>query len=268
MRKVWLRWAGSKVRSLENLRPVFNRYTYSLYVEPFVGSGSVFFALNRAAHAILSDANDDLISFFDHLRTDPRRLQRGLDCFPRTVSPRTYYQTREKFNGTAPGFLRSVRFFFLNRLCFNGLYRVNKFGEFNVPIGSRRKFSVPAFEHLFQMATALRFATLRAADFEGSRRYARPGSLFYIDPPYTSEASRQSFDRYLWPPFRETMLLKLARYLDDVAKKGSAVIVSYAGERRPSFVPQYFHVKTFRVYRSISVNGARADYPEIIAYYP
>jgi DNA adenine methylase len=268
VKTVWLRWAGSKWRSLNNLRTIFDRYHYDLYVEPFLGAGSVFFNLNTCRRAILSDSNADLMSFYKHLRSNPSRMRTMLDDFPRVVSSRMYYRIRGTFNRSRPSYLRSAKFFFLNRVCFNGVYRVNQFGDFNVPVGSRKRFRTPAIEDLLQLSLVLDLATLHRADFWSTRRHARPGALFYIDPPYTANGRAQVFDRYCWPPFREADLLRLGRFLDSIAKKGAAVIVSFAGENRPSFVPKYFHLKTFPVYRSISYNGSRAHQPEICAYYP
>jgi DNA adenine methylase len=228
----------------------------------------VFFHLNKAPRAILSDTNSDLIHFYSHLRCNPNRLLEEFNSLPNIVSRRAYYRTREEFNRAGPSYRRSAQFFFLNRLCFNGVYRVNQFGSFNVPMGSRRTFQMPSIESLTRTSTTLRAAKLRPSDFGSTRRYARRGSLFYIDPPYTASAQGHAFDRYSWPPFREPELLKLGHYLDAIAKRGASVVVSYAGQGRPSFVPSYFHVKTFTVYRSISVNGSRSHYSEICAYYP
>lgn len=268
MQKVWLRWAGSKRRSLNSLRPVFARYTYDLFVDPFFGAGSVFFNLNKAPRAILSDSNSDLIEFYGHLRANPKRLREELSALPKLVSSRTYYRTRQEFNRARPSFRRSAHFFFLNRLCFNGVYRVNRFGEFNVPMGSRTRFRAPSIEHLAQMSKMLQVAELRPRDFSDTYRYARPGTLFYIDPPYTANTYGHAFDRYSWPPFRQAQLLRLESYVEKLAEKGASLVVSYAGRDRPSFVPRQFHLRTFTVYRSISVNGSRAHHSEICAYYP
>lgn len=263
MPNVWLRWAGSKRRSLRSLRPLFERYPYDFFVEPFVGAGCVFFSLNTARRALLSDINSDLIDFYNHLRQDPSRLRTELTALPSIVSRRDYYQIRNTFNKAPRSFARSAQFFLLNRLCFNGVYRVNRFGQFNVPMGSRNRFRLPTLKHLEGISAMLKHAALRACDFTATLRYARPGALFYIDPPYAGHA-----DRYAWPPFREAQLCHLAAYVTRVAESGASVIVSYAGTNRPAFVPRHFNLTAFNVYRSVSVNGSRADRSEICAYYP
>jgi len=268
VQKVWLRWAGSKWRSLDELRPVFNAYSYDLFVDPFFGAGSVFFTLSGARRAVLSDANAHLIEFYKHLRADPARLRAELTELPNIVSRRTYYKTREQFNRSRPSYRRSAQFFFLNRLCLNGVYRVNRLGELNVPMGSRTRFRVPSSDYVAEMSRRLHAATLHSVDFAHTVRHARPGALFYIDPPYSAHENGQGFDRYSWPPFRKTQLCKLRGYIDALVERGASVIISYAGRKRPAFVPENFHMKTFKVYRSIGVNGSRRHDSELCAYFP
>ena len=268
LQRLWLRWAGSKWRSLDELRPVFERYSYDLFVDPFFGAGSVFFNLNAARRAVLSDANPHLMEFYRHLRADPKRLRAAMTEMPGLVSRRAYYRARDAFNRGRASYRRSAQFFFLNRLCFNGVFRVNQLGGFNVPMGSRTVFRAPSIDDMRETSRRLQSARLRGVDFTQTAHYARRGALFYIDPPYSTYNNGHGFDRYLWPPFREAQLRKLCSYVQSLAEGGASVIVSYAGGTRPTFVPKYFRLKTFKVYRSISVNGSRVHHSEVCAYFP
>lgn len=262
VKQAWLRWAGSKSRALDALRPVFDSVAYDLYVEPFVGAASVFLNLTASTEAVLADKNEDLIGFFSHLKADPDRLWRKLRTFPKLVSKAYYYSARTRFNSLQLGLTRAATFFFLNRTCFNGVYRVNSKGEFNVPKGSRRIFRHPSLEELASISQAFERANLICCDFENTVRLARPGVLYYLDPPYTGTA----YDRYSWPPFRGQDIDRLARFTSTVRAKGASVIASYAGDKRPSFVSTEFEVKRFKVFRSISSDGTRGMKGEVYAY--
>jgi DNA adenine methylase len=241
---------------------LFGSIAYDLYVEPFVGAASVFLNLTAATEAVLADKNKDLIAFFSYLKADPERLWWELNTFPRVVSKVYYYSVRTRFNSLQPGLTRAATFFFLNRTCFNGVYRVNAKGEFNVPKGSRRNFRHPSLEELASISLGLQRANFICCDFEDTIDLARPGVLFYLDPPYTGTA----YDRYSWPPFRAQDIDRLARFISSVRARGASVIASYAGGKRPCFVSTEFEVKRFKVFRSISSDGTRGMKAEIYAY--
>ena len=260
--RAWLRWAGSKARALGALRPLLDSVTYDLYVEPFVGAATVFLNLAAPVDAVLADTNSDLIAFLSHLKKEPEALWQELRAFPTSVSKAYYYSARRKFNALPPGLTRAATFFFLNRTCFNGVYRVNCRGEFNVPKGSRRIFQYPSLQELHSVSRKLERAKLMSCDFENTLRLARPGALFYLDPPYTGGG----YDRYSWPPFRSPDLDRLERFVANIRDQGASVVASYSGSKRPQFVPREFGVKRFSVFRSISGDGSRGKNAEVCAY--
>lgn len=262
----WLRWAGSKWRALSGLRAVLENRNYDYYVDPFVGAGSVYFKLARPVNAVLSDINKDLMSFYLHLQRNPDELWRLLSEFPLKFSGDFYIEVRKKFNSLPPGLERAATFFFLNRTCFNGIYRINKRGEFNVPIG-RRKFSYPRLEAFQQLSNKLQSAQILDWDFELTARHARRGVLYYLDPPYTETQQGASYNRYSWPPFRRVDLERLQDFVVTIVARGAHVIVSYAGSKMPWFLPQHFGLKRLKVFRSISSDGSRGDRAEICAFF-
>lgn len=262
MSKGWLRWAGSKYRSLHALKPILEGLEYELYVEPFVGAGTVFFRLARPVPSVLSDLNRDVTSFYQFLKHDPKSLSEELAKLETRVSKSYYAGIRTRFNTLPLGLERAATFFFLNRTCFNGIYRVNKQGEFNVPYGQRKKFQFPSIDELSRLSTILQRATILHVDFRETLRYAHPGALFYLDPPYTS-----GYRRYAWPPFGQDDLERLQEFILALVQSGAHVIVSYAGCRMPWFVPATFSVRAFKVLRSISSDGARGQKFEVCAYF-
>jgi DNA adenine methylase len=257
----WLRWAGSKARALDVLRDRFESAIYDLYVEPFVGAATVFLNLTNSHRAVLADTNEDLIAFFSHVKRDPEKVWRALTTFPTSVSKDYYYSTRTKFNLLPSGLKRASTFFFLNRTCFNGIYRVNCKGEFNVPKGSRRTFRYPSLQELSSIALKLQRADLVCCDFQSTASLARPGVLYYLDPPYTGNG----YDRYSWPPFRGEDIDRLACFVSAIRAQGASVIASYSGAKRPPFVPMDFDLKRFKVFRSISSDGTRGRKAEVCA---
>lgn len=265
MSRFWLRWAGSKRRALSALSPIFDRYDYDTYIEPFVGAGTVFFNIARSTRAILCDRNKDLILFYRFLRDEPDRLWKRLQHFPPRFSSQIYGGIRERFNSLPAGLERAATFFFLNRTCFNGVYRVNQRSEFNVPVGSRRKFKYPRLELFQQLSKKLQSAEIIDGDFRRTLQFARLGTLFYIDPPYTGAGDKRSYDRYVWPPFQRADLQRLQRFVESVVSRSAYVIVSYSGSRLPWFVPSDFVYQRLKIYRSISCDGMRGRKTEICA---
>jgi DNA adenine methylase len=191
------------------------------YYEPMVGGGALFFEL-QPKNAILSDINDDLINFYTILRDHPKELiNELLDLVP---SKATYYQIRQ--NDPSDIFARAVRFAYLNRLCWNGLYRVNKQGKFNVPFGGRLPEVLWDREHLQSASKALSHAELIASDYESVIAGAKAGDLAFFDPPYPRGSSNgNGFDRYSSFGFGIEEHKRLARNIEGLSSAGVSVIL-------------------------------------------
>jgi DNA adenine methylase len=218
--KSFLRWAGSK-RSLIPKLAAFWSQDYARYIEPFAGSSSLFFAL-QPRQAILSDINADLIATYEAVRQWPEKLYSAVISTPKDTA--TYYHVRSQ-NPRSP-FRRAVRFIYLNRNCFNGIYRTNALGRFNVPIARRpgRFLSRAQFR---ASATALEQVRLYAWDFGKTLRFAKRGDFVYLDPPY-AVSSRRIFREYGARPFSNRDLERLARHLCKLNNRGADFLVSYA----------------------------------------
>lgn len=219
----FLRWAGSKRRMLPELLPYW-RDDYSRYVEPFMGSASLFFAL-APSRALLSDTNSELVGTFIAVRDRPEDVYNELVQIP--LGKDSYYRIRALPTQTMSVPRKAARFIFLNRFCFNGLYRTNMQGRFNVPFSSSRTGDLPTMEELAAVSDALKGIVLRTADFEEVLSQVERGDFVYLDPPYAVTEER-IFREYGPQSFNVSDLKRLAVALDQVDKKGASFVVSYA----------------------------------------
>ena len=219
----FLRWAGSKRRVLPRLLPYWCD-SYSRYVEPFMGSASLFFAL-EPSRALLSDINSELVRTFIAVRDSPETVYDELMQIP--PGKDSYYQVRALQTQGMSVPRIAARFIFLNRFCFNGLYRTNMQGRFNVPFSSSRTGHLATREELAAASRALKSVDLRTADFEEVLSEVERGDFVYLDPPY-AVSERRIFCEYGPRPFSVSDLKRLAVALDRMDKKGVCFVVSYA----------------------------------------
>lgn len=248
----FLRWAGSKrkllPRLLENLPERFDRY-----VEPFAGSACLFFAL-RPEQAVLGDINKDLINTYIEVRDRVEEVIRRLNRLRRGESH--YYRMRAIDPDSLPKPDRAARFIYLNRFCFNGLYRTNLKGQFNVPYGGERSGQIPSAEFLRECAVALHGTTLMASPFEETMSIVRQGDFVYLDPPYCIR-SRRVFNEYSNAAFGSEQLLALRGDLERLDQMGVPFLVSYGYSREALELGHGFSCRQMLVQRQIA--GFAAD---------
>ena len=187
----FLRWAGGK-RWLTCSAPTIFPTEFGRYIEPFLGSAAVFFYL-RPAGALLADSNRDLIVTYRAVRDRPRLVRRYLLEHQRRHSESHYYRIRE----TVPQspYRRAARFIYLNRTCWNALYRVNRHGRFNVPMGDRDAVVLPT-DDFAATSYALQDAEILHADFRDVISRAGANDFVFADPPYTVKHNDNGFLRY------------------------------------------------------------------------
>lgn len=248
----FLRWTGSKRALVHRLLPLVSP---GRYVEPFAGSACLFFAA-RPASAVLADNNADLIETFRQVKAHPRKLARALKSLPDTAE--TYDGLRQLVSADLSAFDRATRFIYLNRYCFNGVYRTDRFGKFNVPRGERQG-SVPSEAALYRCSVALRNAVLASDDFEGVCRQARRGDFFYLDPPY-SRAARPHYGLYGPDAFMRKDEPRLERALATIDRKGARFILSYSSPTGEGWLDERWHRIDVSVRRQVaaSVDARRA----------
>ncbi|WIG55515.1 MAG: Methyl-directed repair DNA adenine methylase [Rhodanobacteraceae bacterium] len=216
-----IRWAGSKRQLLPCLLPYIPT-RYNRYIEPFAGSACLFFEL-APKKAILGDINPHLMSAYRQLRRHPTRLHEAVSSIPRT--PKRYYVERSKNISYLDAFEKAVRFFYLNRNCFNAVYRVNQRGEFNVPWGSNTG-ALPAVAEFRESAAALRHADLVTADFEKVLDLAKRGDFIYIDPPYSKSVADEP-GLFGAGAFNREHLSRLVRALHKLDRTGAVFLMSF-----------------------------------------
>lgn len=222
----FLKWAGGKRWLFRRHRSLFPQAIGRL-IDPFVGGGSSFFYL-QPTHAILSDLNSDLVELYTVVRNDPRRLTRLLVRYHHAHSKDFFYQMRAS-RPTDP-LRRAAWLLYLNRTCWNGLFRVNLRGEFNVPIGTKTKVFFGLAE-LDTAASNLRRATIIQSDFEGVIDCAGDGDLVFADPPYFESASAGRFLKYNSNVFSWNDQVRLHASLLRAKSRGANCFVTNANHR-------------------------------------
>jgi DNA adenine methylase len=220
--KPFLRWAGSKRKQLSRLAPFWSA-EHERYVEPFAGSACLFFELAPNA-AVLGDSNSELIEVYRVARDEPERLYRRLCRIRRNVP--TYLCWRHLNPKSLDRETRALRFLYLNRNCFNGIYRTNMDGGFNVPMG-RRPGAYFSKDELLNCSKLLQRATLVAGDFAKTLQKVKAGDFVYLDPPY-AVTSRRIFKQYGKKTFNTADIPRLSESLAGIVKQDADFLVSYA----------------------------------------
>lgn len=233
----FLKWAGGKrwlVPEIKSRVPAFQ----GTYFEPFLGGAAVFFGL-RPDRAVLADLNDDLVQLYETMRDAPTELHNAM-CSHQLKHDKSYYYRTRASEPTDP-IQRAARTLYLNRTCFNGLWRVNRRGEFNVPMGSKTSVVFPN-ESFSKISAALYNVQFHAQDFERTIDSAGENDFVYVDPPYTVAHNYNAFVKYNDRIFRWADQVRLRDAVKRAAHRGAGIIVSNAN-----------HDSIKRLYDKISV---------------
>jgi DNA adenine methylase len=219
----FLKWAGGKRWLTDSHFGLFD-IKYERFIEPFLGSGAVFFKLSPRK-AILSDTNDRLIETYKVIRDDWQTLLRMLRRHARNHSKDYYYKIRgREFHSMAS---RAAQFIYLNRTCWNGLYRVNLQGRFNVPKGTKSNVILDT-DNFGQVAEILANADLRTNDFAAILEEAGAGDFVFIDPPYTVRHNDNAFIKYNESLFSWDDQIRLRDCVKVAKRRGAQLIITNA----------------------------------------
>lgn len=217
-------------------------------MEPFCGSAVLFFS-SAAKEATLSDKNTLLINFLQVVAENPGEVYERSINIPRT---KEVYLTVREAEEPKCKIDAAAQFVYLNRNCFNGIFRTNKYGHFNVPYSDRRTGSHPSHETFISASEKLKSAKLVSGDFEwATLAFARSDSFVYLDPPYATKNSR-IFTQYNSHSFGLDDIVRLARVLSILDSLGSKFLVSYADVPEIHFLKKQWHVTQIEVQRHIS----------------
>lgn len=224
----FLRWAGSKRLLLHHILPHVP-VEFGRYYEPFLGSGSLFFSL-RPKLATIGDSCADLIEAYLAVRAAPRLVARRANGFG--IDSETYYAIRSARSSNPR--TRAAEFIYLNHTCFNGLYRVNQKGEFNVPWGAPKSNFIASEANLVACSALLSQPGIRiaSADFEETLKGVRRGDLVYLDPPYVTSHNNNGFVDYNRLLFSWEDQVRLSRIAERLRLRGAHVMVSNAMHER------------------------------------
>lgn len=268
----FLKWAGGKAQLLEQFEPFFPQ-TIDSYCEPFVGGGAVFFHLKARfpkMRAALRDNNRELINCYEVVRDRVEELMERLDEHLqqfRSGGEDYYYRVREQHTISGP-VERAARMIFLNKTCYNGLWRVNGRGRFNVPIGSYRPERVTLYHraNLLAARVALQDTDLRVEDFRRTLHSAQPGDFVYVDPPYFPLSRTANFTSYTQEEFGHDEQKELAGLFAAAARRGLRLMLSNSDTPVTRQLYSGFYLRTVQARRAVNCDGAkRGRISELVA---
>jgi DNA adenine methylase len=245
----FLKWAGGK-RWLVAHYPELFPETFERYVEPFLGSGAVYFHLAPES-AVIADSNAALIRTFREIRKSWRLVERALQRHHRNHDASYYYieRARRRF----AGYEKAAQFIYLNRTCWNGLYRVNLRGEFNVPVGTKTSVCLET-DDFKGIACLLYQATILQSDFEPVINQAKEGDFLFIDPPYVTRHNFNGFIKYNDKIFSWLDQERLADAIKRAARRGAKILLTNADH--PSVRSLYRNVGNAKSVRRHSILAA------------
>jgi DNA adenine methylase len=197
------------------------------HVEPFVGGGAFFFS-RAPERALLCDINPDLVRTYKAVRDDVNGVIQQLSRLAQGHGKERYYEVRERYNlrNQRADAERAAMFIYLNKTCFNGLYRVNRKGEFNVPMGSYAKPTILDAQVLYAASERLQRADIRCTSFETLLSEARPGDFIYMDPPYEPVSRTANFTGYSLEGFSQTDQTRLRDVFRELDRRGAKLMLS------------------------------------------
>ena len=216
----FLKWPGGKRWLAKKYKEYFPK-EYNMYIEPFLGSGAVFFSL-QPKEAILSDINKELINLYVIMRDNPKELKGQLVCHQERHTKEHYYKIRDVM--LTDNLKCAGRLLYLNRACYNGMYRVNKQGKFNVPIGTKNNFTYD-IDQFDQYADCLKHATLICGDFYEIINKAKKNDFIFADPPYAT-SGKANFTKYNDELFVWQDQLRLHEALVNAKARGAKIVLT------------------------------------------
>lgn len=270
--KPFLKWAGGKTQLISEIRNSLPMFVYDqefTYIEPFVGSGAVlFWILNNFSNitkAVINDVNSDLINVYKVIKLSPEKLISILFDLEKEYHPLTQNQrkivfanNRNLFNSrTEDKIFQAALFIFLNRTCFNGLYRVNRKNEFNVPIGSYEMPMICDENNIYEVSKSLSIVEILNGDYEQTLDYTSENTLFYFDPPYKPLNKTSAFTSYSFDSFDDNEQIRLNKFCKKLDSLKISWILSNSDMKNINIEDEFFDdlYKEFEIRR---VNARRA----------
>ncbi|MGB9839037.1 DNA adenine methylase [Thermovenabulum sp.] len=295
--KPFLKWAGGKSQLIKELYKrlpitIIKSGLIESYVEPFVGGGAFFFFLKKnfkINKSYLFDINRELIVCYKVIQNNVNELiyflsnlEKEYHNYSEEKRKEFYYKIRENYNLQRKEFnysnynsdwiVRATYMIFLNKTCFNGLYRLNKAGEFNVPFGKYKNPTICDKDNLLEVNKALFDTEIICADFEESKKFIQKNTLIYLDPPYRPLNSTSNFTNYNEDGFDDQDQIRLAKFFIEMHKKGAYLILSNSDPKNENINDNFFDelyngfiIERVKAKRYINCNGnKRGEINELI----
>lgn len=220
----FIRWAGGKTWLVPYIYRLVNNLHIEHYHEPFLGGGAIYFSLEHSKKSYLSDANPQLINTYLHVRDCPRTLISHLNQLPCTEED--YYRIRDELSSDCT-IENAARFIYLNQNSYNGLYRVNRSGHYNVPYGFRKNNNYNV-DRILMASAKLQNTRIDIGDFEINKYRIKENDLVFLDPPYTVSHNNNGFIEYNQKLFSLDDQKRLKRYIEYIKHKGAFYILTNA----------------------------------------
>jgi DNA adenine methylase len=260
----FLRWAGGKrqiIRKLQASIPL--DLEGGTYYEPFLGAGSMFFALNPDK-AILSDANAHLVACYHWVRDKPEAVAKSLRQHAKANHEVYYNRIRAQYNASGTSAAQAARFIYLNQTCYGGIFRVNLKGEFNVPFGWKDSHCFPSRLELAAISSRLKKARIRVSGFETALADATEGDFVYLDPPYPPLNGTAYFTHYTMDRFGSEDQCRLAQLFRELHARGCRVMMSNADTTEIRRLYRGFHIDELSVTRFVTIKSCKHAVGELV----
>ena len=270
--KPFIKWVGGKgqlLPEINKLYPIELGKNINKYAEIFLGGGAVLFDIlskYKLDEVYISDKNLELINTYKSIRDNVDILIKSLKEMEEQYIPLNnedrkiyYYEKREeynslKINSEMNNIEKAILFIFLNKTCFNGLYRVNKKGKFNVPMGAYKKPKICDEENLKNVSLTLRNVKIVYADYRESEKFIDDKTFVYIDPPYRPLNITSSFTAYTEYDFNDKEQIELAEYINVLNKKGAKIVISNSDPKNNDIDDNFFD----KLYKNYNINRVKA----------
>lgn len=241
--KPFVKWVGGKSQLIDELEKMLlanEEKTLTKYCEPMVGGGALLFNILSKydfKELYISDINPELINAYNAIKNNVDKLitklkEMQLAFLPMDENGRKYYyySVRDKFNATKltdiTAISKAAYFIFLNKTCFNGLYRVNKKGQFNVPMGTYKNPTICDEENLLNISKVLKNVTIVCGDYSLAKEFIDQNTFVYLDPPYRPISETSAFTSYNSDTFDDNQQIRLAKFIDEINSKGARIVLS------------------------------------------
>lgn len=263
MDKPPLRWVGGKQRYASTVANYFTGMREGeAYYEPFLGGGSVFLAI-APRRGVLGDVNGDLIHFYRCLVESPEELWTQIEQYSLNMDQDAYYEARQEFNHGATGLRRASLFLILNRSGFNGIWRVNRKGEYNVPYGAR-EVRVPSLDEWLELSRRFAEARLIHGNYSVTLAAVQRGDYVYLDPPYYDSTGHELFARYTMNGFSRVDHEALAAEVARLTILGVRVVLTIRDDPLIRRLYEDYKIESADVWACVRAKGGHAASIDLI----